>query len=194
MSSVEGRTALVTGGRGGSGRRSPCGWRPKASHESRSATCGTTRLLRQAADEVRTAGAEPMLVRGNVASDRVIAEFASHGPYAVVVHNAATGVIKPALETEDKHWDWTLQRQRPRASVTRAGVCARHGERLVDRRDLLARLATRARELRPGRHVEGRARVRRALSRGRARAPRDPRQRRLGGRRRDGSARPLPQP
>jgi enoyl-[acyl-carrier protein] reductase III len=26
----------------------------------------------------------------------------------VVVHNAATGVIRRALETEDKHWDWTL--------------------------------------------------------------------------------------
>jgi enoyl-[acyl-carrier protein] reductase III len=25
-----------------------------------------------------------------------------------VVHNAATGVIRPALETEDKHFDWTL--------------------------------------------------------------------------------------
>jgi len=25
----------------------------------------------------------------------------------VLVHNAATGVIRPALETEDKHWDWT---------------------------------------------------------------------------------------
>jgi enoyl-[acyl-carrier protein] reductase III len=24
------------------------------------------------------------------------------------VHNAATGVVRPALETEDKHWDWTL--------------------------------------------------------------------------------------
>ena len=35
-------------------------------------------------------------------------ELASHGPYDVVVHNAATGVIRPALETEDKHWDWTL--------------------------------------------------------------------------------------
>ena len=26
----------------------------------------------------------------------------------VLVHNAATGVIRSALETEDKHWDWTL--------------------------------------------------------------------------------------
>ena len=24
------------------------------------------------------------------------------------MHNAATGVIRPALETDDKHWDWTM--------------------------------------------------------------------------------------
>jgi enoyl-[acyl-carrier protein] reductase III len=38
----------------------------------------------------------------------VVAKLAAAGPYRVVVHNAATGVIRPALETEDKHWDWTL--------------------------------------------------------------------------------------
>ena len=61
-----------------------------------------------AAEELRAAGAEPVLVRGNVASAKTIEELASHGPYRVVVHNAATGVIRAALETEDKHWDWTL--------------------------------------------------------------------------------------
>ena len=35
-------------------------------------------------------------------------EVAALGPLDVLVHNAATGVIRPALETEDKHWDWTL--------------------------------------------------------------------------------------
>ncbi len=30
------------------------------------------------------------------------------GALDVFVHNAATGVIRPALETEEKHWDWTL--------------------------------------------------------------------------------------
>ena len=35
-------------------------------------------------------------------------EVAELGPLDVLVHNAATGVIRPALETEDKHWDWTL--------------------------------------------------------------------------------------
>jgi enoyl-[acyl-carrier protein] reductase III len=49
-----------------------------------------------------------VLVRGEVSKPRVVDELAAHGPYRVVVHNAATGVIRPALETEDKHWDWTL--------------------------------------------------------------------------------------
>jgi enoyl-[acyl-carrier protein] reductase III len=76
-----------------------------------------------AADEIRAAGAEPILVRGNVASEKVVAEFASHGPYAAIVHNAATGVIKPALETEDKHWDWTLNAN-ARALLSLARACA----------------------------------------------------------------------
>ncbi len=62
----------------------------------------------EAAEELRSLGAEVVLVRGNVASARIVEELASHGPYRAVVHNAATGVIRPALETEDKHWDWTL--------------------------------------------------------------------------------------
>jgi enoyl-[acyl-carrier protein] reductase III len=62
-------------------------------------------------------------VRGNVASDRVVTEFASHGPYDVVVHNAATGVIRSALETEDKHWDWTLGAN-ARALLSLARACA----------------------------------------------------------------------
>jgi enoyl-[acyl-carrier protein] reductase III len=66
------------------------------------------RAAEEAAGQVRTAGAKPVLVRGDVAKDRVVAELASHGPYRVVVHNAATGVIRRALETEDRHWDWTL--------------------------------------------------------------------------------------
>jgi enoyl-[acyl-carrier protein] reductase III len=61
-----------------------------------------------AAEEIRAAGAEVDLVRGNVASESTIAKIAAAGPYRVIVHNAATGVVRPALETEDKHWDWTL--------------------------------------------------------------------------------------
>ena len=62
----------------------------------------------ETAAELRALGAEPVLVRGNIASERVLEQVAALGPLDVLVHNAATGVIKPALETEDKHWDWTL--------------------------------------------------------------------------------------
>ena len=60
------------------------------------------------AAELRAAGAEVMLVRGSVGSERVLEEVATLGPLDVLVHNAATGVVRRALETEDKHWDWTL--------------------------------------------------------------------------------------
>ena len=60
------------------------------------------------AEELEALGAEPVLIRGNISSDRVLEEVAELGALDVLVHNAATGVIRPALETEDKHWDWTL--------------------------------------------------------------------------------------
>jgi enoyl-[acyl-carrier protein] reductase III len=61
-----------------------------------------------AAEQIRASGAEVDLVRGNVASESTVVKLGAAGPYRVVVHNAATGVIRPALETEDKHWDWTM--------------------------------------------------------------------------------------
>jgi enoyl-[acyl-carrier protein] reductase III len=61
-----------------------------------------------AAEEIRAAGAEVDLVRGNIASEKVVEKIAAAGPDRVVVHNAATGVIRPALEADDKHWDWTM--------------------------------------------------------------------------------------
>jgi enoyl-[acyl-carrier protein] reductase III len=123
MNPNNGRSVVVTGGTRGIGKAIAL----------RLASEGATRVVlgymrndkaaESAAEEIREAGAEPVLVRGNVASEKVIAELASHGPYAVVVHNAATGVIKPALETEDKHWDWTLNAN-ARALLSLARACA----------------------------------------------------------------------
>jgi enoyl-[acyl-carrier protein] reductase III len=78
-----------------------------------------------AAEQARAelGGAEVVLVRGEVSKPSVVEELASHGPYGVVVHNAATGVIRAALETEDKHWDWTLNAN-ARAHLQMARVAA----------------------------------------------------------------------
>jgi enoyl-[acyl-carrier protein] reductase III len=123
MSPVNGRSVLVTGGTRGIGKTIALRFASEGAARVALGYMRNDAAAEEAAEEVRAAGAEPLLIRGNVASDKVIAELASHGPYAVIVHNAATGVIKPALETEDKHWDWTLNAN-ARALLSLARACA----------------------------------------------------------------------
>jgi enoyl-[acyl-carrier protein] reductase III len=75
------------------------------------------------AEELRASGTEPVLVRGNVSSDRVLEAVRALGPLDALVHNAATGVARKALETTDKHWDWTLNAN-ARALLSLARVAA----------------------------------------------------------------------
>jgi enoyl-[acyl-carrier protein] reductase III len=123
--SFDGASVLVTGGSRGIGKAIAL----------RFASLGATRVAvgymrgdaaaEKTAEELRSRGAEPVLVRGNVASTRVAEEVAALGPLDVLVHAAATGVIRPALETDDKHWDWTLSANaRALLSLTRAAAPA----------------------------------------------------------------------
>jgi enoyl-[acyl-carrier protein] reductase III len=120
---IDGRSVLVTGGTRGIGKAIALRFSSLGAKKVAIGYLRNDSAAEKAADELRAAGAEPVLVRGNVASERVVEEFASHGPYGVVVHNAATGVIRSALETEDKHWDWTLATN-ARALLSLARACA----------------------------------------------------------------------
>jgi enoyl-[acyl-carrier protein] reductase III len=122
MSAMDHRAVLVTGGTRGIGKAIALRFAAEGAARIALGYLRNDSAAEEAAEEVRAAGAEPVLVRGNVASDRVIEEFASHGPYGVVVHNAATGVIRSALETEDKHWDWTMATN-ARALLSLARAC-----------------------------------------------------------------------
>jgi enoyl-[acyl-carrier protein] reductase III len=123
--SFDGASVLVTGGSRGIGKAIAL----------RFATLGATRVAigymrgdaaaEETAEELRSLGAEPVLLRGNVASSRVADEVAALGSLHVLVHAAATGVMRPALETDDKHWDWTLSANvRALLSLTRAAAPA----------------------------------------------------------------------
>jgi enoyl-[acyl-carrier protein] reductase III len=126
--SGNGRSVLVTGGTRGIGKTIALRFAHDGAARIALGYLRNDRAAEETAAEVRDAGAEPMLVRGNVASDRTVQEFAAHGPWDVVVHNAATGVVRTVLETEDKHWDWTLNANaRALLSLTRA--CAPTMER-----------------------------------------------------------------
>ena len=121
MTTFTGASVFVTGGSRGIGRAIA---RRFASLGAAKVAIGYLRSDNAAeatAAELRGLGAEPALVRGNISSERVLAEAAALGPLDVLVHNAATGVIRPALETEDKHWDWTMTANaRALLSLTRA--------------------------------------------------------------------------
>ncbi|MGH2921184.1 MAG: SDR family oxidoreductase [Gaiellaceae bacterium] len=102
----EGRTVAITGGSRGIGRETALRFADLGAARVAIGYLRNDAAAEKTAEEVRGRGAEPVLVRGNVSSERVAKELGELEP-AVLVHNAATGVIRPALETEDKHWDWT---------------------------------------------------------------------------------------
>ena len=106
--SYEGASVLVTGGSRGIGKAIALRFAELGAKRVAIGYLRNDRAADEAAEELRAAGAEPLLLRGNVSSERVVEEAAGLGPFDVVVHNAATGVIEPALEAQDKHWDWTL--------------------------------------------------------------------------------------
>ena len=106
--SVEGGAVLVTGGSRGIGKAIAVRFAELGASRVAIGFLRNDKAAEETAEELRAIGAEVVLVRGNIAGERVMEEIEALGPLDAIVHNAATGVIRPALEVEDKHWDWTL--------------------------------------------------------------------------------------
>ncbi len=105
---IERGSVLVTGGSRGVGRAIARRFAELGAKRIVIGYLRNDRAAEETADELRSLGADPVLIRGNVASARVAEQVAGLGPLDVLVHAAATGVIRSALETSDKHFDWTL--------------------------------------------------------------------------------------
>ena len=123
MTGFAGKSVFVTGGSRGIGRAIALRFARESASRVAIGYLRADAAAEETAAELRALGAEAILVRGNVTSDRVIEQVAELGPLDVLIHNAATGVIRPALETEDKHWDWTHSANaRALLSLTRAAA------------------------------------------------------------------------
>jgi enoyl-[acyl-carrier protein] reductase III len=105
----EDKSVLVTGGSRGIGKGIALRFAELGAARVGVSYLRNDRAAEETAKELEALGAEPILLRGNIGDpDKAAALVEQAGPLDVVVSNAATGVIRPALEIEEKHWDWTL--------------------------------------------------------------------------------------
>jgi enoyl-[acyl-carrier protein] reductase III len=104
-----GKSVLVTGGSRGIGREIALRFAEQGAARVAVSYLRNDKAAEETAGALRDRGAEPVLLRGNVGDAAKAASFVEElGPLAVLVSNAATGVIRPALELEERHWDWTM--------------------------------------------------------------------------------------
>jgi enoyl-[acyl-carrier protein] reductase III len=105
----EGKSVLVTGGSRGIGKAISLRFAQQGARQVAVSYLRNDKAAEETAEEIRKLGAEPVLLRGNLGDpDKTKALLEETGPLDVIVSNAATGVIRPFQELDEKHWDWTL--------------------------------------------------------------------------------------
>jgi enoyl-[acyl-carrier protein] reductase III len=109
MAVFAGKSVLVTGGSRGIGKGIALRFAELGAIKVAISYLRNDAAAEETAEEIRAHGAEAQLLRGNVGDpEKAAALLEEAGPLDVLVSNAATGVIRPALELEERHWDWTL--------------------------------------------------------------------------------------
>jgi enoyl-[acyl-carrier protein] reductase III len=109
VTDFDGKSVLVTGGSRGIGKGIALRFAELGAARVGVSYLRNDSAAEDTAKELQELGAEPVLLRGNIGDPEKAAALVEQiGALDVIVSNAATGVIRPALEIEEKHWDWTL--------------------------------------------------------------------------------------
>lgn len=109
---LAGKKALVTGGSRGIGRAIALRL-AEAGCDIAINYLRSRKTAEETADAVRALGREALLLKCNVAKTDSLGDMfeqieSTFGGLDILVSNAASGVIKPALELTQRHWQWTM--------------------------------------------------------------------------------------
>lgn len=112
MSTLQGKTALVTGGSRGIGKQIALTLAERG--------CDVIinffrnrKPAEETAAEIRAKGVRCHLIKANVGDAEKIGDMFAEierefGGLDILVSNAASGVLMPLLELKENHWDWTM--------------------------------------------------------------------------------------
>jgi enoyl-[acyl-carrier protein] reductase III len=108
---LTGKKALVTGGSGEIGR-AVCAALAEAGADVMFTFFSNHEGAEETANVVRAAGREAHVVRAHLAKEKAVdgvleAARSTLGTVDLFIHNAASGVLRPAVEISQRHWDWT---------------------------------------------------------------------------------------
>ncbi len=109
---MERKVALVTGSSRGIGKKIAI----KLAQQGYNIVINFARSRSQAeetAEEIRALGVDVLTIKANVGKQdkikEMFAEIDEHfGRLDVFVNNAASGVLRPLMELEESHWNWTM--------------------------------------------------------------------------------------
>lgn len=109
---MERKVALVTGSSRGIGKKIAIGL-AKRGYDIVINYARSRSKAEETAEEIRALGREVLTVKANVGKPEKIKEMFAEidekfGRLDILVNNAASGVLRPLMELEESHWDWTM--------------------------------------------------------------------------------------